>query len=221
MPAARARMHVFDAVHTRMGASDNLAMGRSTFLEVSALCCAAWQQLCRPSVPRSQYRSIKYMAHALTLGLNSAALPVLQHSLYCVRVTTPSAPVQCCNVALVLQELSETSAILEAATPRSLVIVDELGRGTSTHDGLAIALATLQHLVARISCLTLFVTHYPKARHALCQCTNRFALLHQIAKVQLHRCVGMLELVAHIGCLTLCVTPYPKARRAPLRPTSL
>ena len=36
VPAERARMHVFDAVHTRMGASDNLAMGRSTFLEVSA-----------------------------------------------------------------------------------------------------------------------------------------------------------------------------------------
>ena len=35
MPAERVRMHVFDAVHTRMGASDNLAMGRSTFLEVS------------------------------------------------------------------------------------------------------------------------------------------------------------------------------------------
>ena len=61
-----------------------------------------------------------------------------------------------------LQELSETSTILACATQRSLVIVDELGRGTSTHDGLAIALATLQHLVTRTGCLTLFVTHYPK-----------------------------------------------------------
>lgn len=61
-----------------------------------------------------------------------------------------------------VQELSETSTILACATKRSLVIVDELGRGTSTHDGLAIALATLQHLVAQIGCLTLFVTHYPK-----------------------------------------------------------
>ncbi len=60
------------------------------------------------------------------------------------------------------QELSETSTILACATRRSLVIVDELGRGTSTHDGLAIALATLHHLVAQIGCLTLFVTHYPK-----------------------------------------------------------
>ena len=63
---------------------------------------------------------------------------------------------------LVLQELSETSNILACATSRSLVIVDELGRGTSTHDGLAIALATLQHLVSHTACLTLFVTHYPK-----------------------------------------------------------
>ncbi|KAL0026611.1 hypothetical protein WJX77_010338 [Trebouxia sp. C0004] len=92
VPAESAELHVLDAVHTRMGASDNLAMGSSTFLE----------------------------------------------------------------------ELSETSTILACATRRSLVIVDELGRGTSTHDGLAIALATLQHLVAQIGCLTLFVTHYPK-----------------------------------------------------------
>jgi len=68
------------------------------------------------------------------------------------------------------QELSETSAILAAATPRSLVIIDELGRGTSTHDGLAIAAATLEHLVARARCLTLFVTHYPKARARGCRC---------------------------------------------------
>ena len=61
-----------------------------------------------------------------------------------------------------MQELSETSNILACATSRSLVIVDELGRGTSTHDGLAIALATLQHLVSHTACLTLFVTHYPK-----------------------------------------------------------
>ena len=87
-----------------------------------------------------------------------------------------------------LEELSETAAILAGATPSSLVIIDELGRGadymsccslagvlfsmedrrmfdiigTSTHDGLALAHATLQHLVTTTSCLTLFVTHYPK-----------------------------------------------------------
>ncbi|KAK9814927.1 hypothetical protein WJX73_002195 [Symbiochloris irregularis] len=92
VPAESARMHVLDAIFTRMGAADNLARGRSTFLE----------------------------------------------------------------------ELSETSAILEKATDRSLVIVDELGRGTATHDGVAIAHATLQHLITSTRCLTLFVTHYPK-----------------------------------------------------------
>jgi hypothetical protein len=63
---------------------------------------------------------------------------------------------------LTVQEMSETKEILANATPCSLVIIDELGRGTSTHDGLAIAHATLQHLLTRTRCLTLFVTHHPK-----------------------------------------------------------
>ena len=91
VPAKSARLSVLDAVYTRMGASDNLAMGSSTFLE----------------------------------------------------------------------EMSEASTILETCTPRSLVIMDELGRGTSTHDGVAIAAATLEHLVRDARCFTLFVTHYP------------------------------------------------------------
>lgn len=57
-------------------------------------------------------------------------------------------------------EVSETSAILRAATPRSLVVLDELGRGTSTHDGAAIAAAVLEHVVREVKCLTLFITHY-------------------------------------------------------------
>lgn len=57
-------------------------------------------------------------------------------------------------------ELSETSDILKQATSRSLVILDELGRGTSTHDGVAIAQAVLDHVVREIKSLTLFITHY-------------------------------------------------------------
>ncbi|KAJ3105211.1 Mismatch repair protein msh3 [Phlyctochytrium planicorne] len=60
-----------------------------------------------------------------------------------------------------MKELQETSDILKAATPRSLVIMDELGRGTSTHDGTAIAYATLSHFLTVTKCTTLFVTHYP------------------------------------------------------------
>lgn len=92
VPAEFAKLHAFDAVFTRMGASDSIQHGSSTFFE----------------------------------------------------------------------ELSETSSILQKSTPRSLVIIDELGRGTSTHDGVAIAYATLHFLLKEIRCLTLFVTHYPK-----------------------------------------------------------
>ncbi|XP_041367946.1 DNA mismatch repair protein Msh3-like [Gigantopelta aegis] len=58
-------------------------------------------------------------------------------------------------------ELQEASEIMSSATSRSLVILDELGRGTSTHDGVAIAHATLQYFIKEVKCLTLFVTHYP------------------------------------------------------------
>ncbi|XVF09858.1 hypothetical protein REPUB_Repub07fG0133200 [Reevesia pubescens] len=92
VPAASATLPVLDAIYTRMGASDSIQQGRSTFLE----------------------------------------------------------------------ELSEASQILCNCTARSLVIIDELGRGTSTHDGVAIAYATLHHLLDQKKCMVLFVTHYPK-----------------------------------------------------------
>ena len=57
-------------------------------------------------------------------------------------------------------ELSETSDILKQASSKSLVILDELGRGTSTHDGVAIAQAVLNHIVRETKALTLFITHY-------------------------------------------------------------
>ncbi|KAI1333187.1 muts domain V-domain-containing protein [Xylariaceae sp. FL0255] len=90
VPADSLTLTLCDAIHTRMGARDNLFRGESTFMV----------------------------------------------------------------------EVSETSRILRSATPRSLVILDELGRGTSTHDGAAIAQAVLQHVVDTTRCLTLFITHY-------------------------------------------------------------
>ncbi|CAK9160960.1 unnamed protein product [Ilex paraguariensis] len=92
VPASSAKLHVLDGIYTRMGASDSIQQGRSTFLE----------------------------------------------------------------------ELSEASHILHNSTAQSLVIIDELGRGTSTHDGVAIAYATLQYLLEHKKCMVLFVTHYPK-----------------------------------------------------------
>ena len=92
VPADAMRLTVMDAIHTRMGAHDNILQGRSTFLE----------------------------------------------------------------------ELLDTSRLLAAATPRSLVILDELGRGTATHDGVAIAVAAMEHVALRLRCCCLFVTHYPE-----------------------------------------------------------
>jgi DNA mismatch repair protein MSH6 len=57
-------------------------------------------------------------------------------------------------------ELSETKKILSEATPRSLVILDELGRGTSSYDGVAVAQAVLHDVATRIGCVGFFATHY-------------------------------------------------------------
>jgi len=57
-------------------------------------------------------------------------------------------------------EMTEAAAILHRATPRSLVLVDEIGRGTSTFDGLALTWAIARHLALKTRCLTLFATHY-------------------------------------------------------------
>ena len=57
-------------------------------------------------------------------------------------------------------EMNETANILHHATPRSLILLDEIGRGTSTYDGLALAWACVEHIHQRLKALTLFATHY-------------------------------------------------------------
>ena len=62
-------------------------------------------------------------------------------------------------------EMVETAAILNQATPRSLVILDEIGRGTATYDGLSIAWAVVEHLHTQVRCRGLFATHYHELTH--------------------------------------------------------
>jgi DNA mismatch repair protein MSH6 len=74
-------------------------------------------------------------------------------------------------------ELSETKKILTEATPRSLVILDELGRGTSSYDGVAVAQAVLHDVATRIGCIGFFATHYHSLAvefqdHPEIQCTR-------------------------------------------------
>jgi DNA mismatch repair protein MutS len=90
VPAEEARVPIVDRVFTRIGASDNLARGRSTFMV----------------------------------------------------------------------EMTETAVILNTATERSLIVLDEIGRGTATYDGLALAWSVIEHLHERTGAYTLFATHY-------------------------------------------------------------
>jgi DNA mismatch repair protein MutS len=90
VPADTAHLPLIDRIFTRIGASDNLARGRSTFMV----------------------------------------------------------------------EMTETAVILNTATPRSLIVLDEIGRGTATYDGLALAWAVVEHIHMRTRAKTLFATHY-------------------------------------------------------------
>ena len=103
VPAAQAKIPLCDRIFTRVGASDDLAAGQSTFMV----------------------------------------------------------------------EMSEMASILRFATPRSLLILDEIGRGTSTFDGLSIAWATAEYILKekRLGCKTLFATHY----HELSELEGRLA----------------------------------------------
>ncbi len=101
-------------------------------------------------------------------------------------------------------EMLETANILHNATPRSLVILDEVGRGTSTFDGLALAWAIAEQLAARVGCRTLFATHYHELTElanllpqvfnlnvAVRECEDRIVFLHRILPGAADRSYGL------------------------------
>jgi len=81
-----------------------------------------------------------------------------------------------------LIELEETAAILKHASRRSLAVLDELGRGTSTFDGAAIASAVLDELTHQVQCLVLFATHYHPVSHEASR-SPRVAPFHMAAEI--------------------------------------
>ena len=119
-------------------------------------------------------------------------------------------------------EMLETAAILHQATPRSLVVLDEIGRGTSTYDGISIAQAVAEHIhnAPRLGCRTLFATHYheltelasrlPRVRNfnvAVAEQGDGVAFLHRIVPGGADRSYGV-----HVA--QLAGLPGPVVQRA-------
>merc|ERR1719359_151078 len=86
----------------------------------------------------------------------SAVLPVFD----AIMCRVGASDMQLRDISTFMAEMLEASCILNTATSKSLVIVDELGRGTSTSDGFGIAWAIARHLVEHTRCFTLFATHF-------------------------------------------------------------
>ncbi len=98
-----------------------------------------------------------------------AHLPILERVL--TRIGASDALAE--GLSTFMVEMKETAELLAEADEKSLVVLDEIGRGTSTFDGMALAQAILEHLLSEKQCLTLFATHY----HELTELETRFARL--------------------------------------------
>ena len=92
-------------------------------------------------------------------------------------------------------EMSETASILNQATFNSLVLLDEIGRGTSTFDGLSIAWSVSEYLAKKIECNTIFATHYHELNYLKNTTKNveNFQVLVKQKKDQLYFCHKIVQ----------------------------
>jgi DNA mismatch repair protein MutS len=117
-------------------------------------------------------------------------------------------------------EMTEAANILNNATPRSLVILDEIGRGTSTYDGVSLAWGITEHLHDRIGCRTLFATHYhelAELEERLPRLRNYNVLVHEASDgiIFLHRiAAGSADKSYGIHVAQRAGVPEPVLQRA-------